>query len=158
MAEAFGIFSGVCGVMQLVGNATYDYLQAVKDAPETAERLTQELKMISRILQQLLDLVKDGVALSSEVMAAGHDCDKHLRLMLKEMEGYTSCKKLIPGKSGAFLSFGLRLKWPLKEKKIQEWLVQLERYKSTFDLELQSHSLYVLFDSNFPSLCYTYMQ
>ena len=144
MAEAFGIFSGVCGVMQLVGNASYDYFQAVKEAPETVERLTQELKTISRLLEQVFDLLNKGVILGQEIIAAGKDCERNLRSMLTEMEKHANNKK--PGRS-SLRSFARRLKWPMKEKKIMEWLVQLERFKSTLDLELQKHSLYVSLDS-----------
>jgi len=137
--EAVGAVSVVLGIVDIsvkVIRATQAYVQSAKRAPQATEQLTRELSAVFRLGEELLNLEKQGVQLSRDVVKICESCQMTLESMLTTIQD----KSKSSGQA-KLINFRQRLKWPFKEQKILEWIAELERYKSTFSLELQMQSM-----------------
>jgi len=111
----------------------YTAAKSIKDAPETARRLGEELLALERTLKSVDSVTKGSVVLGK--------LETDIVLCLAILEKLST--KTNGRKRDMPRSLVNRFKWPLNESKTWEYPKQIERLKATLMIELQAHSTYV---------------
>jgi hypothetical protein len=139
-----GIAANVIAVVDLAnkaGNAVYSYIKSAKDCPETASKLHKELAAIQVSLQRLVPIAKkldiatkagqpaQNLSTTSDLSANISECLSTISDISTQLQGYFSNRLRA--------RFRRRLKWPIKEPKVREFIQDLSRYQQTFQLTLQ---------------------
>jgi len=110
----------------------YTAAKSIKDAPETARRLGEELLTLERTLKSVAAM--KGSVVLDKLKPDIEFCLGNLKKLSTKINGT---------KRDKFRSLVNRFKWPLKESEIREYLEQIERFKATLTIELQAHLTYV---------------
>ncbi|CAL1703640.1 unnamed protein product [Somion occarium] len=146
--DPFSISVSILTVVEVAGKVALlvaKYVSSVKGAEDSRKRLLQELSSLSGTLSSikfLVEYLKEDTSEASRghIMALSSLTDEHgplpscmatLQEMLEWFNGDTTGK----------MKLGQRLVWPIKqEKKVEEFLLKLERYKTHFTLALSVDS------------------
>jgi hypothetical protein len=141
--EALGIAANVIAVVDLAakaGGAVYKYAKSAKDCPKTVEQLKRQLSAISEALEGLKRVADRLDAASqaaggpspsiSKLPTALKECQSTLSTIIKELEG--SFRNTI------WTKLGWRLRWPIKEPRIKEFIALLDSYQLAFQTALQT--------------------
>lgn len=144
--DPLSVASGVAGLVTLaevVISRTYNTIITCKHASEDSRKLLREVQTLAGILQSLVTLeTKLGAtALQSHLPAAQVlACQTTLQNIRDKLE------KADPKEEG--ISFVQRtkrtLRWPIGASETDQYLVEMERHKSTFDLALSVDALDVI--------------
>ncbi|KAF8249154.1 hypothetical protein K440DRAFT_660414 [Wilcoxina mikolae CBS 423.85] len=139
---ALGIAANVIAVVDLaakVGGVVYQYAKSAKDCPKTITKLHQELSAVQetvdglrKIADRLDASAKEGgepQPLLSKLSTALEECEGTLNSLMKELKGHFSNKLRE--------KVGRRLKWPIKEAEVIEFIDRLGRYQQIFQQALQ---------------------
>ncbi|KAK6354376.1 hypothetical protein TWF730_008784 [Orbilia blumenaviensis] len=139
--EGLGAAASVIAVIDISAKllgALGNYLKGVKDAREDIERLTEQVKSLQAVLENIKILV-DG---KDETTIPGIQSLKDSLAQCKiQVEGLSE-KLPVPDQKKSF--FGLRtkhLKWPFKKTQVKEILDALESYKTTLSNSLAVNNL-----------------
>jgi hypothetical protein len=143
--EAIGAASAILSFLSFAAKATaqiYGIYDAFKDAQETIFRTTRDLRDLTRILEQIFDIVNDRQSGSAndedELPRSGHA--RILEdLMAKDDNPVTACRIEIT--SILELLNGHRITWPARKKDIEKHLQNIERLKAQLGLAMQSQSM-----------------
>lgn len=141
--DPLSIASGVAGLVTLaevVISRTYNTIITCKHASEDSRKLLREVQALAGILQSLAALEsKIGPkAIRSQITAPQVlDCQKTLQSIRDRLE------KADPKEHGiSFVQKAKRtLKWPFSLSDTEEFLAEMERHKSSFDLALSVDAL-----------------
>jgi hypothetical protein len=136
--DPLSITASIIAVIQLTGSvisAAYNYRNGVRNAPEDAVRIIEDLTELSQILEKLLKLIeKDRSTGSTQLTSVntliGSDgpletCRKsltELKSKLRPENGWRAVRKA--------------LTWPLKQDYIRQTLDEIAKAKATIDLAL----------------------
>ncbi|KAI9882889.1 MAG: hypothetical protein M1823_005361 [Watsoniomyces obsoletus] len=126
--------SCVIAAIQITGtviNLCYHYRKGVKSASKDIARITDELKTLRTVLEQLLQLAEEDDRLKNArglCEPGGPLCD--CRTLLEELQ-----KKLNPP-DGFRASIVRVAMWPLREAELEKILVRIGSFKQTFTLAL----------------------
>ena len=134
------VAANVSGLIQITIQALAAfkaYASAVKVAPESARRFELELTAINQALLKISQSPGQGVALDPAVASILPECEATLQKMLEDI------RVLQLQDTHGMRGLTKRMKWPSREKKITEWVMVLERYKSTISLNLNTSTKYV---------------
>ncbi|KAG7292045.1 hypothetical protein NEMBOFW57_002076 [Staphylotrichum longicolle] len=132
--EAVGAASAVIGLLGFTAKAIvaiYEVYSSYKDAPDTVFRTTRDLRDLSRILEQILDIVKessgaettDGAAL----VRAGHA--RVLEDLLTKDDNLVAACHIEIASLLKLLESSSRLTWPLRKKDIEKHLESIGNLK-----------------------------
>jgi hypothetical protein len=141
--DPLSVASGVAGLVTLaevVISRTYNTIITCKHASEDSRKLLREVQALAGILQSLAALEsKIGpTAIRSQVTAHQvYDCQKTLQSIRDRLE------RADPKEQGiSFVQKAKRtLKWPFSLSDTEEFLAEMERHKSSFDLALSVDAL-----------------
>jgi hypothetical protein len=138
LMDPLSITASIIAVIQLTGSvisAAYNYRNGVRNAPEDAVRIIEDLTELSQILEKLLKLIeKDRSTGSTQLTSVntliGSDgpletCRKsltELKSKLRPENGWRAVRKA--------------LTWPLKQDYIRQTLDEIAKAKATIDLAL----------------------
>ena len=125
MIDPVGLAASVASLAELafaIASALYKYSGDVKNAPDQSEQLRKELgdlQTICKIVQESVEVETKGLpeALGTQVVAFKATLD----MMLK--------RAAIEKTSGL-----RRLKWPFTKSENVEYIIKIERFKSTLNL------------------------
>lgn len=132
MAEILGTAASVIAVLELAGKLTvlsYTYIGGVKKAPESIQKLVDELQSLSDALENLQTCTDSNPESPALKKLSGPD--GRLQQCARDLEALLLKLAIKPGGFRAKIG---RLAWPLKEKEVIECIMQLERHKSHFIL------------------------
>ncbi|KAA8895957.1 hypothetical protein FN846DRAFT_967255 [Sphaerosporella brunnea] len=143
MAEAFGIAVNAVAVVDVAvkaSGAVYKYAKSAKNCPKTVEQLKKQLSTIEDALKGLQRVAERRDAASkaaggpspstSELSTALSECQSKLLTLIEELE--CSFRNTILEK------LRWRLRWPIKEPKIKEFIASLDSYQQVFQTALQT--------------------
>jgi hypothetical protein len=141
--EGLGIAANVIAVVDLAAKActvVYQYAKSAKNCPKTVAQLQQELtevkgsldglQKIARRLDDACTAAGEPPSVISELSTALKECSTILSELTHELEG--SYRNRFREK------VGWRLRWPIRESEIAEFVLRLGRYQQTFQLALQA--------------------
>lgn len=130
MAEVLALISSIGAVIQLTGQVaslSWGYVGKVKGAPKNIRDLAGEISGLSQVLGVILDRVEKSseqtvfVLLNTPLQTLTVELNKILAKLVQR-DGFG---KLID-----------RLKWPLKESEMLQYMSQIERHKALLSLAL----------------------
>ena len=136
--SAFGVATGVAQFADLAANvymSLFKYFRSVKQAPKLSEELKKEALSVSNVVDHLKSLLETRNTETVNISASSKETLTEFSQTLTDMNNQVAVKES---------EWGKRLKWPFTEKENQEYLSKLERYKSTFSLELDVIQRYIL--------------
>ena len=136
--SAFGVAAGVVQFADLAANVymtLFTYFRSVKQAPKRSEELQKEALSVSNVIDHLKSILETTNTETVNLSASLKDTLSECSQTLTEMNNQVAVKES---------EWGKRLKWPFTEKENLEYLSKLERYKSTFSLELDIIQRYIL--------------
>lgn len=147
--DPLSVASGVAGLVTLadvVISRTYNTIIACKHASEDSRKLLREAQALLGILQSLasLETKLGAAALTSQIPAAQVlACQQTLQNIRDKLE------KSDPKEDGisVFQKAKRTLKWPLSSSETENFLSEMERHKSTFDLALSADALNAILSS-----------
>jgi hypothetical protein len=141
--EGLGIAANIIAVVDLAAKACtviYQYAKSAKNCPKTVAQLQQELTVVKDSLDGLQRIARrlDDACMAagepppiiSQLSTALNECSAALTKLTYELEG-SSRNKIRE-------TVGWRLRWPIKESEITEFVSKLGRYQQTFQLALQA--------------------
>lgn len=134
--SAIGLVASIAQLADLaasISGGLYIYFRKVKQALKRSDDLRKEVLILAAVLEQL------KTALQSNPIKNLPSQDRFMESvseLLKTMNAKTSRLELNAG------VIGKRLIWPFTQKEEEECLSKIERYKSTFNLLLQSAERY----------------
>ena len=113
-----------------------EYYSNVKNAKKDVDRFSLEVKAFINVLHNLEKLARNPVGATR--LCASRSLNNDIERCLLDLERLQ--KKLDPGKRQKAMSrYGIRaLKWPFESKELEKDIGELERYKSTFNLALNT--------------------
>ena len=136
--DPLSVTASIIAVIQLTGSvvsAVYNYRTGVKNAPEDAAKIIEDLTGLSHILERLLQLIEKDrhtkitrlASLEGLIKAGGplESCQKtleHLNAKLRPEKGWRAVKQ--------------SLTWPLKKDDIKRALDEIATAKQTLGLAL----------------------
>ena len=139
MAEPIGITASIITLLTLTSQAI-NCVKSWTTADRNAQRLAKELADLQNLLKSLNELIQErSEELSTLLQHTGPDAtfdqlQKILNVLIRRLD---ACK------SSRFE----RLKWPLKEKEIENMLEAMKRQKLALHLALDVDETYVLEES-----------
>jgi hypothetical protein len=113
----------------------YQFSQSIKDAPEYARKLEQELTALEQTLESVKSVLGNKQSVVLETLRT------KITTCLGELEKL-STKVNTEGRRARVRAFIGRLKWPLKEDETREYITLIDRLKASLMLELQVHEVY----------------
>jgi hypothetical protein len=140
--DPLSLTTGSITICQLAGKVIMLGVSYGKSLPAEVQTLVSEITLLSGIMTTLngvLEAEKEEgkrVGLINSAMLQGpiEECKTQLAELHEYLERHQ-------GVGNRFRGMGKRLKWPLKKSETMEWIVRIERYKSTFSLALQSEEM-----------------
>jgi hypothetical protein len=150
--EAVGAVStilGLPGITTKVLSQIYEIYNAYKDAPEILFRTTRDLRDLSRILEQILNIVSESRSdseTSDDGSRSGPESGRpaHARvleeLLTRDDNLVAACRTEI-GSIRRLLDGAPRLTWPLRKKDLEKHLETIESLKAQLTLAVQSQSM-----------------
>ncbi len=141
--EAVGAASAILGLLGFAASAVskiYDVYSAYKDASEIVFRTTRDLRDLSNILEQILDIVNESRPGSDE----GH-AQVLEDLLTRDGTLVAACRTEIDSILN-LLDGTRRLTWPLRKKDIERHLKNIESLKGQLGLAVQSQSMQVFLE------------
>lgn len=144
MAEPLSLIASLIAVAQISGDIVslcYNYRKCLKDASKQIIMLTDEVKSLRDVLENLINIVDQEAPESPQLAMISRLAvkDGPLTETLRELEALQS--KLEPVSSRR--AFMKMLKWPLEEQEVTKVLARINRWKTTFILALTTEHLYV---------------
>ena len=133
MADAISLAASIAGLAEIafrIASALYQYSLDVKSAPEKSEQLRKELGD----LQTVCKIVEKSVEVwSSEGLP-------------EALESQVACFKAtlenMLQRTAPYKTSGIRkLTWPLSKSEIAEYIANIERFKSTLNLILNTDQM-----------------
>lgn len=127
----------LAGLAKCIISNLFLYYEAVRDAPKRSEELRQELASVCGLLDKLhIALSPSSKHPESSFVPpiSLKNSIAHFRAMLENIN-----KRVSVSKTKGFE----RLKWPFTREENERLLVNLERYKSTFNMALNIKCAYV---------------
>lgn len=143
--EALGATASIASLIDItikVAILSYEYIGKVKNAQSVVQKLVNELKMLTEILQ---DLEKNAQDPESRVLQR---LEFPIRNYFQEVtirHGKLKSKKPI-GKQ----YWWNNLKWPLEEAETSQFLQEIERFKTNLLLAMSSDHRYVSYPASSP--------
>lgn len=110
---------GLAGIAKVL----YDYIDAVKEAPERAHEIRKELGYVWLLLNPLRDVIASKSTVNVPLESAITEFEEILKRMKARVD--ESKAKGIE-----------RLKWPFKKDENNRLLSSIERFKTTFEMAL----------------------
>ena len=151
---AVGAASAILGLLGFAATAVskiYDLYSTYKDAPDTVFRTTRSLRDLSRILEQILDIVNASRPGSGETTGetgplseSGPGTAGHARVLeelLTRDDNLVAACRIEIGSILKLLDGGPRLTWPLRKKDLEKHLQNIESLKAQLGLAVQSQSM-----------------
>lgn len=135
---AFGIAANAAQFAGLAANVFMKlcrYGQSVIQAPKLSEKLREEVLSISGVLS-ILKSTLESTNPDREMLP-----DSLKNMMTEFLQTLTDMSSRIVIHDSDLMK---RLKWPFTEKENQEYLLKLEKYKSTLSLALIAIQKYIL--------------
>ncbi|KAF8537946.1 hypothetical protein BDD12DRAFT_844729 [Trichophaea hybrida] len=130
----------ICQVAGKIISLGFEYGQSISNLPGEVQVLVSEIALLSGVLNSLCScLQNDGGTTATKfvtdsVASSVAECQQQLEELHAFLAKHQS--------SGSKLStLGRTLKWPMKAQETREWIVKMERYKTTFSLALQREEL-----------------
>jgi hypothetical protein len=146
--EAVGAASAILGLLGFTAKAIlkiYEVYGTYKDAPDTVFRTTRGLRDLSRILEQILDIVNESggeeTTDSNVPTKAGHA--RVLETLLARDDNLVAACHTEIASLLKLLENTQRLTWPLRKKDIEKHMEAIESLKLQLGLAVQSQSMYV---------------
>jgi hypothetical protein len=143
--DGFSAAASVIAVIQIsaqIFDLCRTYYLNVKDAREDIQRLRNEVNSLQDILVNVVDLANAPQPRSLKTLSLVNQKDGPLEQCRRELAALSV--KLDPGEGTSKIKLALRsLKWPLHSKEIDEVLVSIGRYKSSFALALSTDQTWV---------------
>lgn len=142
MAEVLGVASsitGLVGIAELLVGKGFKFIKFIKDtkeAKDSVKKLVHEVNLLSGVLYCLGNVVRglEDDSPANYYMQI-HHIESCYQTLSKVQEVF---EKALPSKS---LSKTEKLKWPLKESKTKELLLEVERHKATMTLALSAQEM-----------------
>lgn len=141
MAELFGTAAGILQVAEVgfnLATTLYKYASTVKSAGKDIDRIARDVKLTSQVLKRTHEQLKadqqaqlwtdDALVDLEEVLEGCREAFREVDDSLKKS------MKPSGGKSG--ISLADKLKWPLKQDKLEVLRANLEKLKTTLLLML----------------------
>jgi hypothetical protein len=118
------------------------YYLNVKDARKDIQRLRNEVNSLQDILVNVVDLANAPQSSSLRTLSIINQKDGPLEQCRVELTALLT--KLDPGEAASKFALALRsLKWPLQSKEVDQVLLAIGRYKSSFVLALSTDQAWV---------------
>lgn len=141
MAELFGTAAGVLQVAEVgfnLASTLYKYASTVKGAERDIKRIARDVKLTSKVLErthQQLKADQQGQLVTDDALFDLEDVLDGCREAFQEVDdALQKSMKSSAGKSS--ISFTEKLKWPLKQDKLEVLRANLEKLKTTLLLML----------------------
>lgn len=129
-ASVFAVIQLTGGILQICGK----YLNNVKNAKQDIQRFQEKVVVLSQVLHSLDELIRGS---NGNTLTATQDLVDNIA---KCSSALTNLKEKINPETTQrpMRKWGLRaLKWPLARSEVDFAIMELESYKTTFDLLLQ---------------------
>lgn len=149
MAEVIGLGSGIitlAGLALKVFQLSYDYLQKVRDVPESVSQYLQEILALKSALLRVQEistlpgfastLSSNGELLPSSLII---ECRTELESIERQLQNRSKVKS-----RWAFRSKVRDLTWPFQEKETMEMVEKLGRWNNIFTSFVSSYNLLVI--------------
>ena len=142
MADPLSTIASLIAVAQLSGSIIslcYDYRQGLKDPSGSMTRLSEEVRSLRDVFENVISLVDGNPSKLSAIEPLARPTGPVQTCLgeLKKLE-----KQLQPAKGWKALR--RTLKWPLKEPELLKSLQNLERVKTTISLALSTAQMHVV--------------
>jgi hypothetical protein len=138
LMDPLSITASIIAVIQLTGSvisAAYNYRNGVRNAPEDAVRIIEDLTELSQILEKLLKLIEKDRSTGSTQLTSVNTLigsDGPLETCRKSL---TELKSKLQPENG-WRAVRKALTWPLKQDYIRQTLDEIAKAKATIDLAL----------------------
>jgi hypothetical protein len=148
--DPLSVTASVIAVIQLTGSvisAVYNYRKGVKNAPEDAAKIIQDLTGLSHILEKLLQMIESEQSNKEARLASLEGLvkpDGPLQLCRETLESLNA--KLQP--DNGWRAVKQSLMWPLKKDYINNTLDQIATAKETIGLALTVDLMWVFLSHN----------
>lgn len=150
MADPFTLATGVASIISIalqLATVTNDFTRYTKEAFSGPQRLLEELRALSAVLEKLQDLLGaqnsgPNFSKTSTLCDASRGCEVRLREIVQKLQKISHTGP--PGKGAGKLSRALqRIKWPLEAKETREAAEDIHRYTQVFVFALTIEGWYV---------------
>lgn len=138
MAEIFGTAASVLQVAEVgfsLATTLYKYATTARSAEKDIMKIARDVKLTSKVLQRTYQQIKadqQGDLCTEEALFDLEDALDGCREAFEELDGVLQKSMKADGKVG----WGERLKWPLKQNKLEVLRANLEKLKTTLLLML----------------------
>ncbi|KAI5847752.1 hypothetical protein DFP73DRAFT_352692 [Morchella snyderi] len=133
MAEVVALTSAIIAIIQIttkITNLTYQYINDIQKAPQSIRIFLNEIQSLTHVLN-LLEEHRKKASHTSAIQILKSPLDECV------MEMNMIAKKLEPkNNSSWFKRTIIRLRWPLKDREMSEYLSRIERFKTTIILAI----------------------
>ena len=141
MAEPLSTIASLIAVAQISGtiiSICYDYRHGLKNVSSSVTRLSDEVRSLRDVLENLIELVDDhpGQFYSVELLDHQNGPLSKCSEELQELQN-----KLQP--QGGWKAVGRALKWPLSEPELLKVLSHLDRMKTTITVAIATDQMFV---------------
>lgn len=133
MAEVLALTSAIIAIIKITADVTklaYQYINDIQKAPESIRIFLSEIQSLTQVLNLLEEHCKKNPHLSAIQMLEGplNECVTEMKMLAKNLE---------PKNSASWWKRSIvRLKWPLKDGEMSEYLSRIERFKTTIILAI----------------------
>lgn len=133
MAEVLALTSAIIAIIKITAEVTkiaYQYINDIQKAPESIRVFLNEIQSFTHVLNLLEETRKKNPQLSAVQMLEGplNECVTEMKMLAKNLE---------PRNSASWWKRSIvRLKWPLKDGEMSEYLSRIDRLKTTIILAI----------------------
>ncbi|KAK4500349.1 hypothetical protein PRZ48_008538 [Zasmidium cellare] len=141
MAELFGTAAGVLQVAEVgfnLATTLYKYASTVKGAERDIKRIARDVKLTSKVLERTheqLKADKQAQLCTDDALVDLEDVLEGCREAFQEVDDALN-KSMKPSSGKTVISLAEKLKWPLKQDKLEVLRANLEKLKTTLLLML----------------------
>lgn len=141
MAELFGTAAGIIQVAEVgfnLATTLYKYASTVKGAERDIKRIARDVKLTSKVLERTHEQLKadqQAQLCTNDALVDLEDVLEGCREAFKEVDDSLN-KSMKPPSGKLGMSLTEKLKWPLKQDKLEVLRANLEKLKTTLLLML----------------------
>jgi hypothetical protein len=134
--SALGVAAAACQLAEqvlMISDGLYQYFKEVKQSPKLSRELRQEVLLLSDVLENLRSAFPAEMyvkSLSGPRNTSMNDLIEEFEAVVKKMADRMKIEE-----SGISWK---RLRWPFDQKENEKYLEKFERFKSIFQLALQT--------------------
>jgi hypothetical protein len=129
----------ICQVAGKIISFSAQHVKSMANLPAEVQVLVSEIALLSGVLNSLCSSLQDSGGgttkpITNSLASSVTECQQQL----EELYSFLAKHQ---GSGSRLAGLGRTLKWPMKAQETREWIVKMERYKTTFSLALQQEEL-----------------